>query len=76
MSRETLVKERRLDEKGRCCGRKPLHYKGGGWCSPPEAPMLFCFRCDRAYDVNTGRQKENWAFKKKGKLWLQQYPLV
>lgn len=52
----------KLDEKGRCCGRKPIDYKGGGWNSPSR-PQKFCPRCDRAYDRNTGEQIENWAWK-------------
>jgi hypothetical protein len=54
----------KLDGKGRCCGRKPIHYKGGGWQSPPGAPFKFCFRCDRAFDVETGEQRENWAWQR------------
>jgi hypothetical protein len=50
-----------LDEKGRCCGRKPLVYKSrfhkGG-------PQKFCFKCDRAYTLETGEQIENWAWMK------------
>ena len=52
----------KLDEKGRCCGRKPIHYKGGSWCSPPDSPMYFCHRCDREYAPD-GQQRENWAWK-------------
>ncbi len=51
-----------LDSAGRCCGRKPLHYKGGSWRSP-ERPMKFCDRCCREYDPETGVQRENWAWK-------------
>ena len=47
----------RLDGNGRCCGRKPLHYKG----SP--RPRLFCSRCDREFDPATGVQRANWAWK-------------
>ena len=50
-----------LDDKGRCCGRKPLVYKrdrpdgvSGGF--------LFCFRCDRAYSPE-GQQINNWAWR-------------
>jgi hypothetical protein len=47
--------ERRwLDDKGRCCGRKPLVYKR------PRL-HLFCPRCDREYDAN-GQQQANWAY--------------
>lgn len=44
-----------LDEKGRCCGRKPLVYKR-------YPAHLFCDRCCRAYDPATGKQMENWAW--------------
>lgn len=44
-----------LDEKGRCCGRKPLAYK--------RPHHLFCFRCDKAFNPQ-GQQIENWAYKK------------
>jgi len=50
-----------LDEKGRCCGRKPIQYKGGAWNSPAR-PQLFCPRCDRAYHPETEEQIENWAW--------------
>lgn len=51
----------KLDAKGRCCGRKPLDYKGS-WRS--TEPQKFCCRCDRAYDRVTGEQIENFAFSK------------
>lgn len=50
----------KLDEKGRCCGRKPVDYKGGAWNSPLH-PEKFCTRCNRAYDRVTGEQIDNWA---------------
>jgi len=37
---------RPLPRNGKCCGRKPQHYKSKGY--------LFCFRCDYAYNPNTG----------------------
>lgn len=52
----------RLDEKGRCCGRKPLDYKSR-W-STREGPQRYCPRCDRAYDRDTGEQMPNWAFRR------------
>lgn len=52
-----------LDERGRCCGRKPLHYKGGSWRSPLNAPLLFCCGCDREYDPVTKAQRANWAWR-------------
>ncbi|KKM66334.1 hypothetical protein LCGC14_1482290 [marine sediment metagenome] len=53
-----------LDEKRRCCGRKPIRYQGGGWSSPPF-PQRFCPRCDRAYDLEEDKQIENWAWTQK-----------
>lgn len=50
-----------LDEKGRCCGRKPLVYKSS---FRQGGPQKFCFKCDRAYDLKTDEQIENWAWKK------------
>lgn len=47
----------RLDDKGRCCRRKPIDYKSWNL----GAPHKFCSRCDRAYDRVTGEQVGNWA---------------
>jgi hypothetical protein len=47
----------KLDEKGRCCGRKPLVYRGSN-------PHRFCTRCDRAYHATENEQLENWAWKR------------
>ena len=44
-----------LDDKGRCCGRKPIVYKREG--------HSFCPRCDRAFDLETGVQVENWMWR-------------
>jgi len=52
-----------LDENGRCCGRKPIHYKGGSWRSPPGSPMHFCGGCCREFGPD-GAQRENWAWKR------------
>jgi hypothetical protein len=60
------VAARRLNERGQCCGRKPIHYKGGSYCSPPGSPMKFCTVCSREYSVETGEQKENWAYRADG----------
>jgi len=49
-----------LDSKGRCCGRKPLEYRGS-WHGPRQ---YFCTRCDRSFDLDTGKQIENWAWKR------------
>ena len=50
----------KLDAKGRCCGRKPIDYKGGP--RSPEKPHKFCDRCYRGFDRITGEQIENWAY--------------
>ena len=52
----------RLDNKGRCCGRKPLVYRGRNTTS--TGPHRFCARCDRAYDLEENEQIPNWAWKK------------
>jgi len=49
------MKPRKLDEHGRCCGKKPIIYK--------RDPHYFCPRCDRSFDLTTGEQIENWAYK-------------
>lgn len=49
-----------LDEKGRCCGRKPIVYK--------RIPHLFCTRCYASFDVDTWDQIENWAWEFEGGL--------
>lgn len=51
-----IVESRRLDNKGRCCGRKPMVYKR-------PHPSLFCDRCHAAYDPATGEQIANWAYR-------------
>ena len=51
----------KLDRKWRCCGRKPVFYKGGSWRSPPGAPFHFCTRCCSEYGPD-GAQRENWAW--------------
>lgn len=50
-----------LDEKGRCCGRKPLEYRS----REPGFPdgHKFCPRCDRAFDREDGSQLPNWAWR-------------
>lgn len=51
-----------IDAKGRCCGRKPLHYKRG-LTTTLRRPQLFCCRCNAAYDPETREQIANWAWK-------------
>jgi hypothetical protein len=52
-----------LDANGRCCGRKPIFYKGGSYRSPLEAPLHFCAECCREFGPD-GKHRQNWAWKK------------
>ena len=47
-----------LDEKGRCCGRKPIVYKRPHF-------HYFCDRCDREFSAD-GSQYERWGYEKVG----------
>lgn len=53
----------KLDEKGRCpeCAIKPLVYKKAH--GPGHPRQKFCHRCCRSYDLETGQQQANWAWK-------------
>ena len=53
----------KLDDKGRCCGRKPIRYKRSG--------RLFCSRCDREYLIETGEQVESFAWKRVSGDWAK-----
>lgn len=44
-----------LDQRGRCCGRKPLTYRR------PAPGYLFCDRCDASFTLD-GKQQPNWAW--------------
>lgn len=58
---ETISKKW-LDEKGRCCGRKPILYKRPQDTYVNFAPYLYCPRCDAAFDPNIKCQVDNWAW--------------
>lgn len=51
-----MTAPKKLDDKGRCCGRKPVVYRR------PDH-RLFCTRCDAQYDPQTGTQVANWAYR-------------
>lgn len=51
-----------LDDKGRCCGRKPMVYKSRTHTGTD--PHRYCPRCDRAYDLEGNRQIPNWAWRR------------
>lgn len=57
---------RELDERDRCCGRKPIQYRLG-----PPGPRYFCPRCDRAYSLFTKEQIENWAWMEVEGDWVR-----
>lgn len=57
---------RRLDERGRCCGRKPIPYR--------TTRHWFCDRCDRAYAMPSGEQIANWAWFKRDDGFEATYP--
>jgi len=46
-----------IDEKGRCCGRKPLVYKR-------PIHYLYCCRCNSEYHFGSHEQIANWAWQK------------
>ena len=46
---------KRLNERGQCCGRKPLVYKR-------PTHRLNCGRCSAEFDPTTGEQIESWAY--------------
>ena len=58
-----------LDAKGRCCGKKPIQYKSS-W-STSDGPHKYCPRCDRAYDLKTGAQIDNWAWRQSYGKWVR-----
>jgi hypothetical protein len=56
-----------LDDKGRCCGRKPMLYKSHN--STSTGRHRYCPRCDRAYDFEENMQIPNWAWRKEASEW-------
>jgi rRNA maturation endonuclease Nob1 len=50
---EVIEEPEKLDEKGRCCGRKPIVYTRG-LCTPMGKPHKFCPRCGSNYSIETG----------------------
>jgi len=54
-----ITPAKQLNEKGQCCGRKPLVYK--------RKKKLFCTRCDASFDIETGQQIESFLYKKTGR---------
>lgn len=56
-----------LDDKGRCCGRKPTLYK-------LPTPHLCCFKCNAEINPETGKQQQNWAWVSDGDLFVATSP--
>ena len=68
MNKDSLVPfpARRLDGKGRCCGRKPLTYK--------SERKLFCTRCNADFNED-GTQRSNWMWRVDGEtMFLAKEP--
>lgn len=54
-----------LNEKGQCCGRKPIVYK--------RPHRFFCTRCCAEFDPS-GEQVGNWAWQADGKDYVATSP--
>ncbi len=55
-----ILPAKKIDEKGRCCGKKPLEYTGKRYSQEQK----FCSRCCRSFDRQSGEQIENWSYLK------------
>jgi hypothetical protein len=55
-----------LDERGRCCGRKPILYRSNRdhGADMPGIGFHYCTRCDRSYSRGTLMQIADWAWKR------------
>ncbi len=53
---------RKLDDHGRCCGRKPLFYQLNMYRKGRD-PHYFCTRCNAEY-TPAGEQRGNWAWQR------------
>ncbi len=58
-----------LDDKGRCCGRKPIVYRGRN--TTATGPHRFCTRCCAAYHLTENKQIPNWAWRQDGANWVK-----
>lgn len=67
-----MTQAMRLDEKGRCCGRKPIVYKTERGPRYPRGH--FCYRCGRSFNLETREQQENWAWKRDGDGFREREP--
>lgn len=65
--RRAVSSPQRLDERSRCCGRKPVAY------SRPDH-HFFCPRCNREFDAS-GKQRSNWAFKPSANGFVEERPI-
>jgi hypothetical protein len=43
-----------LNDRGQCCGRKPIVYK--------RPHHLYCARCNASFSPETNKQIPNWAY--------------
>ena len=65
-----------LDEKGRCCGRKPIFYKTRSGLQTQHDPHHFCTRCCAEFDGETGVQRTNWQWHAMGNGLLYHIPTL
>lgn len=63
--------QERLDEKGRCCGKKPIVYRGKN--NTAEGPHRYCPRCDRGYELDAPFQINNWFWKKQDGVFKREH---
>lgn len=54
----------KLNDKSQCpeCLIKPLVYKRNN--GPDHPPQKFCPRCSRSFNLETGEQQNNWAWRR------------
>lgn len=62
-----------LDERGRCCGRKPLFYKTKSGLRSQHDPHHFCCRCCAEFGLD-GKQRANWGYAVAGDGFTPTYP--
>jgi hypothetical protein len=60
---DIVFEPKSLDAQGRCCGRKPIHYKTRNGFQRVKDPHFFCVCCAAEFDMD-GAQRPNWAYRK------------
>jgi hypothetical protein len=57
-----------IDEKGRCCGRKPIIYKAGYAYNPLRWDYFYCDRCGNRYEAVSPFRRLNGSITLKAQL--------